>query len=194
MQHSRGSCTHKRDSRKRTSKHSQTSCKKKSNSSGTPNDCCSAGSKSKRPKLLKKIEREGIMKAIADVNLEEFEQRVIIQLSKENEYCREVMQKEIINNLVESKDLFRLLLDHHRTVFISLYEKNSTGKEKYLRFQIEWHKQCSIFLMPKDTAIDCILPDPTPMVLALLKKWMSFCEELDTETCKKVMALLIKFC
>ena len=92
-----------------------------------------------------------------------------MQFSKESEYCFEVMQKQIINNLVESKDLFPLLVDHQRTTFISLYEKSSTGKEKYLRFQIEWHKQCSVFLIPKEISIDTIVPDPSPKVIALQK-------------------------
>ena len=75
---------------------------------------------------------------------------------------------------MESKDLFPLLVDRHRTTFISLYEKNSTGKEKYLRFQIEWHKQCSVFLMPNEISIDTILPDPSPKVIALQKNGYLF--------------------
>lgn len=84
---------------------------------------------------MKKGDREAIMKKIADLTLNEFEQQIKMQLSKESEYCHEVMQKQIINNLVESKDLFPLLVDHHRTTFISLYEKNSTGKENIYDFR-----------------------------------------------------------
>ena len=129
-----------------------------------------------KKKSLKKGDREAIMKKIADVTLNEFEQQIKMQLSKESEYCHEVMQKEIINNLVKSKDLFPLLVDHHRTTFISLYEKNSTGKKKYLRFRIEWHKQCSVFLIPKEISIDTILPDPLPIykVIALQKNGYLF--------------------
>ena len=40
------------------------------------------------------------MEKIADLTLNEFEQQIKMQLSKESEYCHEVMQKQVINNLV----------------------------------------------------------------------------------------------
>ena len=93
---------------------------------------------------MNKTTRNVIIKSIRDIPLDTIVEQVKVQLYKEQFlYNRETYTK-ILDELVS---LFRSLIEHHSTTFVMVYGQNATGKEKYLRFQTEWHSQCSIFLM-----------------------------------------------
>ena len=100
---------------------------------------------------------------------------------------------KILDSLLKNKSLVSLT-NHHRNTFISLYRCNSKGKEKYLHFQLEWHKYCSIFLLPKESCIDCIFPDPNEIPEGtdnVKDMWQNFCEACSEEKvdCNKFMIL-----
>ena len=65
---------------------------------------------------------------------------------------------EILDDLMQNEILSMELVNHHITTFVDLYNQCSIGKEKYLRFQLDWHKHCSIFLLPKDVDVEVVLP------------------------------------
>ncbi len=41
--------------------------------------------------------------------------------------------------------------------FVQIYKSCDQGKEKFMKFQLEWHKMCSIFLLPSSTAVSVVL-------------------------------------
>ena len=60
-------------------------------------------------------------------------------------------------------------------------------KEKYLKFQMDWHINCAVFLLPKDETVECILPNPTKKLEAIRQLWLSFCQTQSSLKCNHVM-------
>lgn len=54
-------------------------------------------------------------------------------------------------------------MQYHKELFFNVYEDSSKGhkNEKCLRFQIEWHKRCSIFLLTPDACTSLVHMDYT---------------------------------
>jgi hypothetical protein len=100
--------------------------------------------KGKRNRLLKKNEKADIVKSIKAMELTEV---IKAKLDLDSQPIDAVTN--VIAELVEDAALLQSLLQHHQVLFIRLYERNSIGKQKYLKFQIEWQTQCSILLLPK---------------------------------------------
>ena len=75
--------------------------------------------------------------------------------------------------------------------FIELYLQYSTGKDKYLRFQIAWHNHCSVYLLPRDSSSECIIPNLSDKLPELRSSWLEFCDKhQETQTCYNIMTLL----
>uniref|UniRef100_A0A1X7V800 Uncharacterized protein n=1 Tax=Amphimedon queenslandica TaxID=400682 RepID=A0A1X7V800_AMPQE len=55
------------------------------------------------------------------------------------------LEKERIND----KRLLNAIIECHHDIFVKLYELCAKGKYNYLRFQIECHKHCSVFLLQR---------------------------------------------
>lgn len=84
------------------------------------------------------------------------------------------------------------LIEYHRTVFLDSYHKCSTGKEKFLRLELEWHAGCSILLLPKDSTAESVFPNiKDETVHDIRKLWQEFCDLYPDalEKCKKIMIL-----
>ena len=88
-------------------------------------------------RLLRKAERTEIIKSIKALNRSQLQVQVIQQLQRETS-----LSKVHVEKFIAATSLMQSLLDYHVHIFIDLYEQ---GKEKYLRFQIDWHTQCSVF-------------------------------------------------
>ena len=71
-------------------------------------------------------------------------------------------------------ELLRTLAD----LFASLYKSCDKGKDKYIKFQLEWHQCCSVFLLPPDKSLSDVGIDPKRNVdLAhLQQRWVGYCE------------------
>ena len=52
------------------------------------------------------------------------------------------------------------IVAHLRDAFATMYEKYSTGRDKYLQFQMEWHKYFSAFLL-SNTDLSSVGIDPS---------------------------------
>lgn len=97
----------------------------------------------------------------------------------------------IIKDFLQEKSLLNDLIEHHRTVFLRLHSECSTGKNKFLIFQLDWHANCSILLLPKDIPAQCVLPDlDDESVDNIRKLWQEFCESHSSTDCQKLMILL----
>lgn len=60
---------------------------------------------------------------------------------------------------LQSSQLVPELLRTLASLFASLYSVCDKGKDKYMKFQLEWHRCCSIFILPSskglsDTGVD----------------------------------------
>ena len=75
--------------------------------------------------------------------------------------------------LADSETLSRLL-QYHQKMFVILYEANATGKDKFISFQLQWHKHCSILLLPKEHNIQCIFSPPTKEMVIVCQVWFDF--------------------
>ena len=141
---------------------------------------------------LNKTTRNVIIKSIRDIPLDTIIEQVKVQLYKEQFLYNKETYTKILDELVSSTSLFRSLIEHHRTTFVTVYGQNATGKEKYLRFQMEWHSQCSIFLLPKYKDIDCIISEPSKLLSDIRGTWLKFCDKYlsESELCNKIMILL----
>jgi hypothetical protein len=140
----------------------------------------------KKRRLLKKDEKADIVKAIKEVD--------VCAIVKQ-QVCAESINidglTQVVDSLVEDTPLFQSLVNHNHETFISLYNQSSTGKEKYLKFQIEWHSQCSIFLLPKECGIEEITSNKSQSMSELRYFWLEFCERYpDFVLCNKAVILL----
>ena len=127
--------------------------------------------------MLNKTTRNVIIKSIRGIPLDTIVKQVKVQLYKEQFFYNKETYTKIFDELVSSTSIFLSLIEHHRTTFITVYGQNATGKEKYLRFQMEWHSQCSIFLLPKDKDIDCIISEPGKVLGDIRGTWLKFCDK-----------------
>lgn len=90
------------------------------------------------------------------------------------------------------------IIELHRTVFAHLYKKCGAGKDKYLSFQVEWHKYCSALLLPIDMGLQAVHLDKSPPKLKKTieqtrMEWHQFCESvsksIDLHMCSKIMVI-----
>lgn len=91
--------------------------------------------------------------------------------------------KDILQALLEDEDLLKALIEYHHAMFVTLYEHCSTGKEKYARFQLEWHAHVSVFLLPKHIPIESVLSGTDQQTMAkdahvctVRRRWQMFCD------------------
>ena len=57
-----------------------------------------------------------------------------------------------------------------------LYKANEKGKDKFISFQLHWHNYGAIFLLPKDTPIQCMFSLPTRNIYTVCELWLKFFE------------------
>ena len=140
-----------------------------------------------RKKQLNKKERKTIMDSISKLPLpqlaEDVKRLLLSQIGSDT---------SIVDIVYGRAPLLSRLLEFHRTTFIAVYHANDTGKEKYLRFQLDWYKYCSILLLPKEYPVDCIIEKPSDEMKKIRQLWTSFCEEcqLSKESRNRFMILL----
>ena len=91
-------------------------------------------------------------------------------------------QSSVFEELVAHHEgVLKSLINFNLQTFISLYEGNGTGKDKYISFQLEWHKHCSIFLLSKDLTIQYVISPPTYSMETARQEWLKFCDGLPSE-------------
>lgn len=72
------------------------------------------------------------------------------------------------------KELLLSLAD----AFANLYKSCDRGKDKYMNFQLEWHRYCSVFLLPPGKDISEVNYDvhKDSNLARLQQRWVGFCE------------------
>uniref|UniRef100_A0A1X7UGE6 Uncharacterized protein n=1 Tax=Amphimedon queenslandica TaxID=400682 RepID=A0A1X7UGE6_AMPQE len=94
----------------------------------------------------------------------------------------------ILNSFTEDIHLLKEAIDCHCDIFIKLYAETSTGKERYLRLQIECHAKCRLFLLPKHIPTD---ENASKAASAFREGWSRF-KETSThliDDCDRIMIL-----
>ena len=78
--------------------------------------------------------------------------------------------------------------------FASLYKSCDKGKDKYMKFQLEWHQCCSVFLLPPDKGLFDVGVDPKKNVnlARLQQQWVRYCEGRTVD--KHVRDAVISVC
>ena len=64
------------------------------------------------------------------------------------------------------------------SLFALLYKACDKGKDKYMKFQLEWYQCCSVFLLPPGKGLSDVGVDPKKKVeLAhIQQRWVGYCE------------------
>ena len=109
-----------------------------------------------KSKLLRKEERDIICQKLNDTDIATTLQELVCIIKEQAVSHPYIIQ--LLDELIRNDSLCQDLVKHHISVFIYLYNQCSAGKEKFLRFQLQWHIHCSIFLLPKDEDISSVLP------------------------------------
>lgn len=116
----------------------------------------------------------------------EIEAHIVEQIKSSNHKCKEMTA--ILNSFTEDIHLLKEGIDCHCDIFIKIYEETSTGKERYLQFQIEWHAKCSLFLLPKHMPTD---ENASKAAAAFREGWSRFKETSthSVDDCDRIMIL-----
>jgi len=87
--------------------------------------------------------------------------------------------KDFIEVLFENEQLLRDILIHHRFWFVELFLECQKGVDSFLRFQLQWHRHCSAFLLNKSYSLAEIQLGKTAesSVANFRTQWMDFCEK-----------------
>lgn len=88
----------------------------------------------------------------------------------------EQRESSVFQKLLDNQESLASLIQFHQRTFLLLYEANGIGKDKYITFQLQWHKYCSIFLLPKENMLQCIFSPPTKEMDTVHQIWLAFCE------------------
>ena len=130
-----------------------------------------------RRKNRKILERLEVVKVLRSAPI--FEQLKVV-----------LKDSRIFEELSTEKETLAILLQFHQRTFVFLYEESANGKDKFISFQIQWYKYCSILLLPKEQLIQCIFSPPTYEMVTVREMWIVFCEKFvdrDSEELKKFM-------
>ena len=164
---------------------SSNSTRKRPQSTTSPDNC----SKSRKRTMLGKGERLTVTKMIQDLPLETIIKKIEVSF-REEVTSRDLGLSNIIDLLLVEKNLLILLVEYHRIIYLRIFNMFSTGKEKFLKFQLEWHVNCSILLLPKDVPVKSISPDLEEEKTSDIRKlWKKFCEPHPAKQCNNVMIL-----
>ena len=107
--------------------------------------------KSKKPRktrLLNKDEKKVLLDMLSDLasNSSDVVCSVISIVTQENHIHLYKEREKLWSSLQSAQSLMSTLVKGLTELFIRVYKSCQTGKDKYCRFQLEWHRQCSLLL------------------------------------------------
>ena len=105
---------------------------------------------SHKRKALNKSEKLQIKRSLSDLRPDITTAISLVNVRKQlpsSNPTIEVFCNSIVPNSI------KFLAEHLHQVFVKLYDECSTMKEKYLLFQIKWHRHCSYFLVEKNAEL-----------------------------------------
>ena len=115
--------------------------------------------KTKPPK--KKGKKAVMLEQIESVPLHTLESETELELVKQlqgEEWNMKALYDGVREEMVGDASIMSALMKCHHINFAKLFGKCSKGKERYLRFQIEWHKYCSVFLFSQEHKVESVIP------------------------------------
>lgn len=135
------------------------------------------GSKRKR-KVLNKKEKEKVMLHLCDVDVNGLLSHIKDTIETEKHIQESKEKLEFWKYLEHSKALLTELTIYLADAFANLYKSCDKGKDKYMNFQLEWHRLCSVFLLPPDKDISDLDFDlrKHSTLASLQQRWIGFCE------------------
>ena len=105
---------------------------------------------SRKHKALNKNEKQQIKKSLSDLRPEVTTAISLVNVCKKLSSSNQNVEF-FYNSIVPNSIIF--LAEHLHQTFVKLYGDCSTMKEKYLQFQIKWHRHWSYFLVEKNAEL-----------------------------------------
>ena len=104
--------------------------------------------KPRKTRLLKKAEKKALLDVLGNLvsNSSEVVSAVTEIISKQNHMHLFKDREQLWTSLQSDRaqSLMTTLVKGLIELFIRVYKSCQKGKEKYCRFQVEWHRQCSL--------------------------------------------------
>ena len=133
----------------------------------------------KKRKALNKKEKEKILLCLCDIDSNEVTTFVKAKVSNEK-HISECHERKMFWESLQSCVLFLDLLCFLSEAFVGIYKSCDKGKEKFMKFQLEWHRMCSVFLLPCSKTIEESGWSSSLQLKADLikvrQRWIGFCE------------------
>ncbi|XP_064398964.1 uncharacterized protein LOC135345473 [Halichondria panicea] len=118
------------------------------------------------------------MLSICNVDIRDLLSYVKDTVSGEKHLVVSVARQEFWKCLQTSETLVSELLRTLASLFGLLYKNCDKGKDKYMKFQLEWHQCCSVFLLPPGKNLSDVGIDSKKKVeLAhFQQRWIGYCD------------------
>ena len=128
--------------------------------------------KPKKTRLLKKDEKKALLDMLSDLasNSSDIVSAVINIVTKEVHIHVYKEREKLWSSLQNAQSLMLILVQGLTELFIRVYRSCQTGKDKYRRFQLEWHKQCSLLLK------DQVDQGGQKELSQIHQRWLGYCE------------------
>lgn len=128
--------------------------------------------KPKKTRLLKKDEKKVLLDMLSDLasNSLDIVSAVINIVTKEVHIHVYKEQEKLWSSLQSAQSLILTLEKGLTELLIRIYKSCQTGKDKCCRFQLEWHKQCSLLLK------DRVDQGGKKELLQIHQRWLGYCE------------------
>ena len=95
---------------------------------------------------------------------------VIAIVNKEDHIHMFEERKKLWSSLQSAQLLMSTLVKGLTELFIHIYKSCQTGKDKYSRFQLDWHKQCSLLLKAQ------VDQGGQKELTQIHQRWLGYCE------------------
>ncbi len=113
----------------------------------------SSSKRERKRKVLNKEQKRLIIVCLCDAESKEVSSFVEAKVNSEK-HILSCPEENMFWESIQSCPFFMDLLNFFGEAFVQIYKSCDQGKEKFMKFQLEWHKMCSIFLLPSSTAIE----------------------------------------
>lgn len=123
-------------------------------------------------KMLNKTEKAKVLLAIMDFDIQDALEYVKKTVEGENHIQMEEEKTKFWDN-VKSCQFLSEVIQVLGTMFSTIYKSCGQGKNKYMAFQLEWHRCCSLLLQRDTSSHDT---HKHPDLSSLYQRWVGFCE------------------
>ena len=128
--------------------------------------------KPKKTRLLRKDEKKALLDMLCNLasNSSDIVSAVINIVTKDVHIHVYKEREKLWSSLRSAQSLMLTLVKGLTELFIRVYKSCQTGKDKYCRFQLEWHKQCSLLLK------DEVDQEGQKELSQIHQRWLGYCE------------------